>query len=97
VKDGAIAVNPRAEGFRDPKILTLACQRSAVGITKAGELLLVTCPAVTIRQLAGVMRALGARDAMNLDGGASSGLFYQGKYLTTPGRDISNALLILKR
>lgn len=97
VKDGAIALNPRAEGFNDPKILTLACQRSAVGVTKAGELLLVTCPAATIRQLAGVMRALGSRDAMNLDGGASSGLWAHGQYLTTPGREISNALLIIGR
>lgn len=97
VQAGNIAVNPRAEGFDDPKIMSLACQRSAVGVTRANELLLVTCPSATIRQLAGVMRELGAYDAMNLDGGASSALWYQGRYLTSPGRDISNALLILKR
>jgi len=97
VKAGAIAVNPRAEGFTDPKILTQSCQRSAVGITQARELLLVTCPSATIRQLAGVMRALGAYNAMNLDGGASSSLWLQGRYVTAPGRDISNALVVLKR
>jgi exopolysaccharide biosynthesis protein len=36
----------------------------------------------------------GAYQAMNLDGGASSGLYYYGKYITQPGRDISNALLV---
>jgi len=57
---------------------------------------LVTCSA-TVRQLADIMKALGAYDAMNLDGGASSGLWVQGKYLVQPGRSISNALLILKK
>ena len=41
-------------------------------------------------------RALGLYDAMNLDGGASSGLWCDGRYLVTPGREISNALVVLK-
>lgn len=97
VKAGALALNPRAEGFTDPKVLSLSCMRSAVGITRAGELLLVTCRGATITQLAGVMRELGAYDAMNLDGGASSGLWVPDRYVTTPGRAISNALLIMKK
>jgi len=48
-------------------------------------------------QLAQTMKALGCRDAMNLDGGASSGLFHRDTYLTRPGRDIPNALLVLPR
>jgi len=43
------------------------------------------------------MQTLGCRDAMNLDGGASSGLFLRDAYLTKPGRDISNALLVMAR
>ena len=43
------------------------------------------------------MKALGCRDAMNLDGGASSGLFHHDAYLTKPGRDIANALLVETR
>jgi hypothetical protein len=97
VKNGEIAVNPRPEGFTEAKILSMACRRSAVGVTQAGELLLVTCPSATMHQLAAIMHNLGAYDAMNLDGGASSALWCQGHYLTTPGRDISNALLIVKR
>ena len=46
-------------------------------------------------QFAQVMQVLGAREAMNLDGGASSGLVYEGKYLTKPGRALSNALVVL--
>ncbi|HHX41978.1 MAG TPA: phosphodiester glycosidase family protein [Armatimonadetes bacterium] len=96
VAEGRVAYDPKAEGFNDPKILSLAGARSAVGIRRDGTLLLVTCSA-TVRQLADIMKALGAYDAMNLDGGASSGLWVQGKYLVRPGRNISNAILILKR
>jgi exopolysaccharide biosynthesis protein len=97
VASGQISVNPEAEGFRDPKILSASCQRSAVGITRDRTLLLVTCTGASIRQLAQAMRALGAYDAMNLDGGASSGLWANGRYLTAPGRNISNALVVVKR
>ncbi len=65
-----------------------------VGVTRDGRLLLATSSG-TVRQMADVMKALGAWDAMNLDGGASSGLWVQGRYLTTPGRQIGNALLIV--
>jgi exopolysaccharide biosynthesis protein len=41
-----------------------------------------------------VMKSLGAVEAMNLDGGASSGLVYGDNYITRTGRDISNALLV---
>ena len=97
VADGVVAVDALGEKFTDPKILSGAGARSAVGITQSGTLLLVTCGGATVRQLAGVMKALGARDAMNLDGGASSSLWVQGRYLVRPGRDISNALLVLPR
>jgi exopolysaccharide biosynthesis protein len=97
VRNGSVAVDAPAEGFKDPKVLTNAGDRSAVGVTPDARLLLVTCRSATIKQLAAVMAALGCLDAMNLDGGASSGLWFRGKYLTAPGRDISNALLVLSR
>lgn len=94
VKDGAVAVDVVEEGFRDPKILTGGGARSALGITGNHELLFVTSSGATIPQLAAIMKQAGAVQAMNLDGGASSGLYYNGKYLTTPGRKISNALIV---
>lgn len=39
---------------------------------------------------------MGLTDAVNLDGGASSGLYFKDKYLTSPGRKLSNALVITK-
>jgi len=96
VTDGRITLDPQAEGFTSPKILTLSGARSAVGWTRDGWLLLAVTNG-TVRQLAEVMKALGAVQAMNLDGGASSGLWFRGQYLRQPGRLISNALLVLER
>lgn len=97
VVNGAVALNVAAEGFKDPKIQTGGGARSALGITRDHKLILLTSGGATIRQLAEIMKQAGAYQAMNLDGGASSGLYYNGKYLTTPGRLISNALVIQTR
>lgn len=94
VTDGKVSLDVRNEGFKDPKILTGGGARSAIGITKDHKLILLTTGGATIPQLAEIMKQAGAYQAMNLDGGASSGLFYNGSYLTAPGRKISNAILI---
>jgi len=93
VTDGRITVDPAAEGFRDPKILYLSAARSAVGLTADGSMILATSGG-TMRQMADVMRGLGAVQAMAFDGGASTGLWYRGSYITPPGRLLNNALLI---
>lgn len=92
-RNGKVDTNPTAEGFKDPKVLTNRAARSAVGITAEGKLLIATASSATMKELAEVMVKLGAIEAMNLDGGASSGLYANGKYITTPGRDLSNALV----
>ncbi|MBJ6361853.1 phosphodiester glycosidase family protein [Paenibacillus sp. GCM10012307] len=94
VVNGKVSLNVKEEGFRDPKILTGGGARSALGITSNHQLLLVTSSGATIPQMAEIMKQAGSYQAMNLDGGASSGLYYNGSYLTPPGRQISNALLI---
>ncbi len=96
VTDGKVTVNPKAEGFTQDNILRHAGARSAVGVTKDHYLLLVTTTA-TMNDLGSLMKALGAVNAMNLDGGASSGLYYNGGYITRTGRQISNGLLILQQ
>lgn len=92
--NGKVALNVAAEGFKDAKILTGGGARSALGLTRDHKLILLTSGGATIPQLAEIMKQAGAYQAMNLDGGASSGLYYNGKYLTTPGRLISNAIVV---
>lgn len=60
--------------------------RSAVGITREGKILLVTvdgrhkqqAKGVNIAELAHLLRILGSRDALNLDGGGSTTLWLKG-------------------
>lgn len=94
VTNGKVSVDPVPEGFKDPKILTNSGARSAVGVTSDHKLILLTTSGATIPELAQMMKQAGAQQAMNLDGGASSGLYYKGNYITSPGREISNALLV---
>jgi exopolysaccharide biosynthesis protein/outer membrane protein assembly factor BamB len=93
VKDGKPAVNPAGEGFSSSKILTDAAGRSGILVKKDGTVVIATVSKATIKQWSQIMIQLGAEQAMNLDGGASSGLYAQGKLINTPGRLISNGLV----
>ena len=97
VLDRRVDVNAEAEGFWDPHVVGSAA-RVAVGYTRDGHLLLVRVPTpVTFAREAVVMQALGCEAAMNLDAGASTAMYYQGKYLVTPGRRLTNLLCIYQR
>ncbi|MNC61842.1 hypothetical protein D3C75_1118120 [compost metagenome] len=93
VKDGKISINPASEGFKDPKILNASGARSGIAIMADGSVLLATVSGATMKEWAAVMQKLGAKQAMNLDGGASSGMYAGGKMLTSPGRLLSNTLV----
>ena len=83
--------NYKNEGFTDSKILTNSAGRSAIGVKADGNVVIITTTA-KVSELGGILLSLGCTDGMNLDGGASSGLYANGKYLTTPGRNLSNVL-----
>jgi hypothetical protein len=93
---GRIVANPALEGFNDPKVYGDGL-RSMIGISRDQSELIMATTEGTLVQCARIMQRLGAYDAMNLDGGASSGLWANGRYLTSPGREINNALLLLRR
>jgi exopolysaccharide biosynthesis protein len=91
--DGQINIDYIGEQFAEKKITEMSHARSAIGYKENGDLVLITTTA-TMDELANIMEDLGCYEAMNLDGGASSGLFYQGDYIREPGREISNILYI---
>ena len=95
VTGGAISLAPEAEGFVSSKILNERGARSAVGLN-AREIILATISDATVRDEAAVMRQLGALEAMNLDGGASSALWC-GQDIVPGGRRIANALVLWKK
>lgn len=94
LRAGKIIADPRSEGQTDPKLTTSSSLRSGIGKTKNNTLIMVTVHRATIKELAMVMQRMGATDAINLDGGASSGLYFRGKYMTKPGRKISNGIIV---
>jgi Phosphodiester glycosidase len=83
------------EGFvdnvkgRDALLSKQPNARTAVGITRDNSIILVMVAqklsdpddnsGISLPQLANLMRTLGASEAMNLDGGSSSSLYYNGK------------------
>jgi len=93
VKDGKVAVDAAKEGFSEAKILSSSAARSGIGIKSDGSLVLATVGGATVKELGAILLKLGAVQAMNLDGGASSGLLADGKARTSPGRNLSNALV----
>ncbi len=64
------------------------------GIGYAGNLLyLIVARSATVPDLAYVMKALGIQNGLNLDGGGSSALYYDG-YKLGPGRLLPNAIIL---
>ncbi|GAW28697.1 phosphodiester glycosidase family protein [Carboxydocella sp. ULO1] len=96
VKNGRVVVNPQAEGITHWKQTQAAGPKSFVAILPGKVVLMGNISDATVYQLAAVLQKLGVRDAMALDGGASTGLYWQGKYLTRPGRLLSNALVVVR-
>jgi exopolysaccharide biosynthesis protein len=96
ISNGKVNPNPRAQAFRDPRIWGHAA-RTGVGISRAGKLVLMaTGQNVTLSEFGRAMRAAGAVDALSLDGGGSTCLYYHGKMVVKTGRRLSN-MIVLRR
>lgn len=95
LQNGEKVVAESVKKYKENKISKNSAQRSAIGLTDDGKLIMITAVA-NMNKLADIMKALGAKDAMNLDGGASSALYANGKILKSPGRNLNTVFLILK-
>ncbi|MBI3927628.1 MAG: phosphodiester glycosidase family protein [Armatimonadetes bacterium] len=94
IDSGEICVSPRAEGFSDPGLFG-ARRRAAMGVTRGNKLLLMTTVGpVTLHRLALMLQSLGAVDAINLDGGSSTALYYRGTLLARPQRSLTNLVAV---
>ena len=116
VQDGALALTGDDEGFSagaeqfDSDISDGRYPRSALAVAD-DRLLAVVCDGrhhdesgLTLKELAGMLIGLGARSALNLDGGGSTSLVCHGELVNRPreehgvelagGRPISTALVL---
>ena len=100
--------------LRDAIALKQRNARTAIGITSSGDLLWVMAAqkkelgqnsGLSLPELADFMRSQGIQDALNLDGGSSSGMYYQGQIflgkLTAKGepvvRSVKSVLVLRSR
>jgi len=66
--------------------------RGGIGV-KGSMVYLVIAQKATVPDLAQIYTTLGVDSALNLDGGGSSAMFWNGKYVVGPGRSLPTAIL----
>ncbi len=102
VRNGRVCVEAASEGTTSARFLSRRRARTALGVTQRGELLIVVVEhngrsaGATVAELAQWIRRLGAYQALNFDGGSSSGLYVAGQVV---GRnpEVASALAIVQR
>lgn len=82
-------------GFQEARFTTAVTPRTAIGKLSNGKLVIVSTSAASIQQMRELMLQLGCVEAVNLDGGASTALAYQGKVIRTPGRQLTTTLQVV--
>ena len=115
LSDGRVSVRAGREGFAPPQsraffgtFVAGRQPRTLAGIRPDGTLLLVTVDGrrpgwsagMTLPEAARLMRSLGARDALNLDGGGSTTMVVRGEVVNRPSdrtgaRRVSDALYVI--
>jgi Phosphodiester glycosidase len=115
LRSGRVAVSAAAEGFAPPQapaffgaFVAGRQPRTLAGVRPDGTLLLVTVDGrrpgwsagMTLPEAARLMRSLGARDALNLDGGGSTAMTVRGELVSMPSdrvgeRPVSDGLFVL--
>jgi exopolysaccharide biosynthesis protein len=76
----------------DEKQRTVKTLRNAIGYAN-NRLYLVVAHKATVPDLGEIMVSLGSEYAINLDGGGSTALMYDGEYILGPGRYVPNAIV----
>jgi len=80
----------------DAKQRTAKSLRNAIGY-KDNKTYLVVARNATVPDLGYIMQELGMEYALNMDGGYSEALFYNGEMMLGPGRNIPNAIVFSER
>jgi len=93
ITNGKLDVDFEKDKMTGSKHTEVRSSRSFIGYNDH-FVIMGTASNVLVTDVAHIAIALGLKEAMCLDGGGSSSLYYNGKYLSGPGRDISNALVI---
>lgn len=93
VEKGSVCTTLEA-GFQEARFTTAVTPRTAVGTLADGKLVIVSTSAASIQQMRELMLQLGCTDAINLDGGASTALAYNGQIVRNAGRPLTTTLQV---
>ncbi len=93
--DGMVTAQGEAEGFTEAKINSGSTARSFIGATSDGTIVIGNLSGATVKQAADVCKNLGLVNAMCLDGGGSSSLYYPSANVNIAGRNINNGLAFI--
>ncbi|SES85119.1 Predicted protein [Natronincola peptidivorans] len=94
--NGQVTADGLQEGFWEEKINTNKAGRSFIGSTRDGKIVIGTIPNATLREAAAICQSLNLVNAMCLDGGWSSALYYKDRGGIVQGRNINNGLGFIK-
>ncbi|TDE30210.1 phosphodiester glycosidase family protein [Nonomuraea mesophila] len=109
VRNGKVKITAKRDGHDSMNMILRRHPRTLVGTTKNGSLILATIdgrqPGITVGanfvEAAQFMRWLGAKHAINLDGGGSTAMVVDNKVVNRPSdgseRGIGDALLVLPK
>lgn len=97
VVDGSAAPVSTSPTFSDARFTTSSAPRTAIGLLADGQLVLVATASAKISDMKEIMLALGCRQAVNLDGGGSCGMYWDGTTLMTPGRKLTTMCYVYSR
>ena len=92
--EGGVICETLEPGFQEARFTTAVTPRTAIGKLQNGNMVIVSTSAASVQQMRELMLQLGCVDAVNLDGGGSTALAYQGKILRSPGRQLTTTLQI---
>lgn len=94
VDGGQVQIDDAQSGL-DPK---QTARGTKVGLGVSGtRIIVVVAKNVNMQEFAYVFKSLGASGALNLDTGGSTALYYSGRYVMGPGRDIPNAIIFASK
>lgn len=94
VNGGTVQIDDNQSGLSDKQ--KAVGTKVGIGMRDSKNIMIVVARNVNMQQFAYVFKALGATGALNLDTGGSTALFYNGKYIIGPGRNIPNAIIFAR-
>lgn len=95
VDGGNVQIDDNQSGLSDKQ--KSKGTKVGIGTRNPGNIMVVVAYNVNMQEFAHVFKSLGATGALNLDTGGSTALYFNGRYVLGPGRNLPNAIVFVRR